>query len=308
MIDPSTPLRGLPVAVLDFEATDYPNADAHVVDAAVVHGQLGEGDARIAFSSLVRPPIPIPERVSTIHGITDADVADAPVFGAVVDDLLAACEGRVIVAFNAPADFMFLARELERLDRPRPPWPWLDLFVVRKATKTRGRPGKLGEVAAEYGVDLDAHGAAGDALVTALLLTPMMRAAWTAGAFRSPEGAQPPPRRGWGGYDQDEDDEDAPPPPRVETWGAFATWQRAAALWQERNYAAYRREQGDAHPPRSDWHVLEGVEAPTWAPPARVAACPGCGASVLLRVARDGARSYSELSGDEHACPSRSSS
>lgn len=286
MIDPSTPLRDLPVAVIDFEATDYPTADAHVVDVAVVHEQLGEGDARIAFSSLVRPPVAIPERVSAIHGITDADVADAPAFAQVADAILEACAGRVIVAFNAPADFMFLARELERLGRPRPPWPWLDLLVVRKATKTRGRPGRLAEVAAEYGMDLDAHGAAGDALVTALLLTPLMRAAWTAGAFRSPEGAQPPPR--------------------VETWGAFATWQRSAALWQERNYADYRRSQGDAQPPRCDWHVLEGVEAPSWAPPARVASCPGCGASVLVRVGRDGARSCSELGGGEHACPGRS--
>jgi len=303
MIDPATPLRGLPVAVLDFEATDHPGPDAHVVDAAVVHGQLGEGDPRIAFASLIRPPVPIPERVSTIHGITDADVADAPSFAQVTDAILEACAGRVIVAFNAPADFAFLARELERLERPRPPWPWLDLLVVRKATKTRGRPGRLGEIATEYGVDLDAHGAAGDALVTALLLTPLMRAAWTAGAFRSAEGAQPLRRRGWGDYDDDQDDDkDGPLPPRVETWGAFADWQRSAALWQERNYAEYRRSQGDAHPPRCDWHVLEGVEAPTWAPPARVASCPGCGASVLVRVGRDGTRCYSDVRDGPHVC------
>lgn len=41
MIDSATPLRDLPVAVIDAEATDFPGPDTHVVEVAVVHATLG---------------------------------------------------------------------------------------------------------------------------------------------------------------------------------------------------------------------------------------------------------------------------
>ena len=292
------PLRNLEVAVLDFEATDYAGPEAHVVEVAIVLATLG-GDAapRLAFASLVKPPIQIPDRVSQIHGIRDADVVDAPRWADIVDEVLGAIGGRPIVAFNAPSDHTFARVEQERLGRPAFAWPWLDLLVVRKATKTRGRPGRLGEIAQEHGITLDAHGAAGDALTTAMLLTPLMRAAWNAGAFRDAAGAQP---RNW----RDDDPDDDEPPPRLDTLEAFFTWQRGAALYQERDYADYCKRKGDAYPPRCDWHVIEGVEPPTWAPPARGGRCPSCAAAVLIRVAKDGTRSFVELTGGDapHVC------
>jgi DNA polymerase III epsilon subunit-like protein len=297
------PLRQLPIAAIDFEATDFPGPDTYVCDVAVVHAELGsDAPPRLAFTSLVRPPISIPERVAQIHGIRDADVADAPTFGEVADRMLAAIGDRIVVAFNAPADFRFAEVELARLGRSPIPWPWIDLFVVRKATKTRGRPGRLGEIAREHGIDLDAHGAAGDALTTALLLTPMMRAAWSAGAFASSAGAQPKPRYSddWRGDDEDGDDEEAP---RIETLEAFFAWQRGAALYQERDFADYCKRKGDASPPRCDWHAIENVEAPWWPAPARAGACPTCGGAVLIRVAQDGTRGlFAITGGTPHVC------
>lgn len=293
-LDPSTPLRGLPVACIDFESTGFAGPDTHVVEVAVVHATLGGADARVAFSSRVRPPVPIPAGASAVHRIYDADVTSAPTFAEIVAPLSAALAGRVVVAYNAPADYTFAAVELARLGLPPIAWPWLDLLVVRKATKTRGRPGKLVEVAEEYGIVLDAHGAAGDALAAALLLRPLMRAAWTVGAFASAAGARAGSWR--------EEDEDERSPARVETWGAFTAWQREAALYQERDFASYRRRQGDARPPQSAWHVLEGVESPTWDPPVRAAACPDCGERITLAIAHDGTVTRKALDGQPHVC------
>lgn len=300
----SRPLRGLPVAVVDFESTDFPGPDAHVVEVAVVHATLGSDDARVAFSSLVRPPIAIPERVTAIHGIDDARVADAPRWGEIADRVGEAIGDRVLVAFNAPADFTFLRVEEERMGRPRPRWPWLDLLVVRKATKTRGRPGRLSEVAGEYGIVLDAHGATGDALTTALLLTPMMRAAWSGGAFASAAGAQPQ-RRGHYGDDFDGDDEDAQIIPRVETVEALFAWQREAALYQERDFHAWllRTTGGTGRRPQCGWHEIEGVEPPAWPEPIRSVPCPSCGSAVVRRIGQDGATYVADAGGaTTHAC------
>lgn len=298
-LDPATPLRGLPFAAIDFESTGFAGPDAHVVEVAVAHGTLGEGDARVVFHSRVRPPVAIPEAATRVHGITDADVASSPVFSDIADQMIEALAGRVIVAYNAPADFTFAAVELARMGRPPLAWPWLDLLVVRKATKTRGRPGRLEEVAAEYGLSLDAHGAAGDALTAALLLTPMMRAAWTAGAFSGASGA----RSYWSTRDEGDFGEDEEPP-RIETWGSFVRWQREAALDQERDFAAYRRRQGDSKPPQSAWHVIEGVDPPSWEPPRRVSSCPDCCGVTVQRIGQNGALArFDAETGAPHVCP-----
>lgn len=293
-----TPLKNLRFAVLDFEGTDYAGPGAHIVEVAVAHVTLGGVEPELVYSTLVRPPIPIPERVTEIHGISDADVENAPSFAAVAPKLLEAMGDLPVLAFNAPADWTFLATELERLGLPAPKWPWLDLYVVRRATKTRGRPGNLSEIAAEFGFALDAHGAVADCLVTGALLTPMMRAAWLAGAFNGSQGAQP---RSRGRYDDDlEEDEE---PVRVDSLEALLLWQRGAALFQEADFARYCRGQGHARPPRCGWHIREGVEAPTWDPPVRAAACAECGLPVRIFVGRDGKRTICEMaSADPHQC------
>lgn len=300
-MDPTTPLRDLPVAVLDFESTDHAGPDTHVCEVAVVHATLGSvAYPRVAFSSLVRPPIPIPEKVTQIHGIDDAKVADAPTWAGITDAVAAACAGRVLVAFNVPADFVFYRTEEERLGRPSPPWPWLDLLVVRRATKTRGRPGRLAELAQEWGVVLDAHGAAGDALTTAMLLTPLMRAAWSAGAFNKPEGAQPKPR--WRSSYDDDEDEDDEPKPRVDTVGALLAWQNQAAIWQERDFVRYARATGWTDRPRTPWHDLLGEEPPPWDRAVSTTPCLACGAPVVLGVGKDGGIEPKEADGAPHAC------
>lgn len=270
-LNPETPLAHLPLAVVDFEATGFPGPDAHIVEVAVVHIDLAPGSVpTVGLSSLVRPPVPILEQSTRVHGITDADVAEAPAWRDLVDAFDAATAGRLVVAFNAFADFTYARVEAARLEREPPAWPWLDAFVLRKRIKTRGAPGKLVEVAAGYGYTLDAHGALADAATTALIIRPLLVDLWALHV-------------------------------RPRTVGELLTWQTSAALAQERDYAEYCRSRGDYKPPRCDWHLAEGKEPPSWPPPVRATACR-CGALITHHVGRDGALGARTLAGEAHAC------
>lgn len=254
MIPPNTPLKGLPIAVLDVESTGVDTATARIVDIAVVHVTLGgEDPPEVAYSSLVNPGVPIPSDASRIHGIDDEMVAGAPRLEDVGAMARAQCVGRVICAYNAPYDYGMLCAEGARLGWSQDwDWPWLDLMIVRRAVKKYGGA-KLADVVREAGIELDAHGAAGDALATAMLATPMLRR-WWSDVIR----AVPTHR-----YVPDDGNEESAP-----TIGYYLDWQRSAALAQEADYAAYCRRSGHVKPPRCSWHELYNVPAPTWDLPA----------------------------------------
>jgi DNA polymerase III epsilon subunit-like protein len=86
---------------------------------------LGQDDCE-PFHSLVKPPIPIPVEVSRIHGITDADVKDAPTFKQISEVISRLLIGRTVKAYNASFDQNVLRFEFMRLGRVLPPAHWHD--------------------------------------------------------------------------------------------------------------------------------------------------------------------------------------
>jgi DNA polymerase III epsilon subunit family exonuclease len=102
---------GVPVhvgyAVFDCETTGTdPDADGIVSLALVALDAAGRELER--FGSLVCPSGPIPAEATAIHGIRDADVADAPAFADLAGRLLALLDGRVFAAHNARFDLAML--------------------------------------------------------------------------------------------------------------------------------------------------------------------------------------------------------
>jgi exodeoxyribonuclease X len=79
----------------------------------IVGGEIGT-----PTSWLVRPTQPITPMVRKIHGIRNEEVADAPVFADVRDEVLHALDGAVLVAHNAHVDVGVLQRELGDWRRP----------------------------------------------------------------------------------------------------------------------------------------------------------------------------------------------
>jgi DNA polymerase-3 subunit epsilon len=169
-------------AVVDVETTGVRVVSGDRITeiaVAVVHGERRE----IVFDSLVNPERPIPRAVRTITNITDEMVRDAPRFSEVAEQLLRALSGRVFVAHNARFDWNFVSAELRRsrsltLDGSR-------LCTVRLARRlVKGvRSCGLDNLCRFFGFDNRArHRAAGDALVTAELLSRLLHLAREEGA------------------------------------------------------------------------------------------------------------------------------
>ena len=103
---------GKPVYSLDVEGDG--NRPPSVVELALIPitgwGELGRN-----MHWLFRPPQPISEFASRLHGITDADVAEAPSFDDVADDLSDLLEDAVLLGHNVKVDLASLGRRMDRL-------------------------------------------------------------------------------------------------------------------------------------------------------------------------------------------------
>jgi DNA polymerase III epsilon subunit family exonuclease len=100
---------------IDLETTGRDTTRCEIVEIAAV--RVRDGRIVEELHSLVKPAIPIEPQASATHGISDADVADAPTFAEVWPSFRAFCGDDVVVAHNGyEFDFRILkrmARELE---------------------------------------------------------------------------------------------------------------------------------------------------------------------------------------------------
>lgn len=103
------PVLNTPVAIIDFETTGLTPGYDRVIEISVVRINPGEAP-KLVFDTLVNPQRSV--SATEIHGITDADVADAPTFSAIAADLVAVLSGCVIAAYNVYFDIKFLDFEL----------------------------------------------------------------------------------------------------------------------------------------------------------------------------------------------------
>lgn len=239
MIRSDSPLKGLPLAVIDTETTGL--APGHIVEIAIVHLTLGDDEApRLAYSTRVRPPLPIPSAASAIHGITDADVADAPTWADAWPRVAEAIADRVPVAHNAPFDAAFVTAECERIGVGVPGGKlWLCTQVPGRCADRYQSAKRLVDIAARRGIILDAHGAAGDAMAAALVGPGLWRQ-----ALRITGSAG-----------------DTAPM----TYRDLLSWQHAEALRQERDFVEYLLRKGArGDRPETPWHDLLGVTPPAW--------------------------------------------
>ncbi|MEV7470118.1 3'-5' exonuclease [Streptomyces kronopolitis] len=87
--------------VLDVETTGL-NADDRVVEVAAVDAY----DGSVLVDTLVHPGpgVSIPLAASRVHGITDAEVADARPWSAVLPEVLTAVGDRTVLAYNSAFD------------------------------------------------------------------------------------------------------------------------------------------------------------------------------------------------------------
>lgn len=180
--------RGAPLleecvfAVVDVETTGMRAAlDDRVTEIAVV---LVQGERReLVFESLVNPGRPIPTFVTSITGITDQMVRAAPRFEEVAERVLDALAGRVFVAHNMRFDWRFVSTEVRRARDLRLEGPRLCTVRLARRLVPMAESCALDALSHLFAFENPArHRAAGDALVTAQLLSRLMLLAREAGA------------------------------------------------------------------------------------------------------------------------------
>ena len=124
-------LRATTFVAFDVETTGLSAARHRVIEIGAVKLRAGRIIARQAW--LINPGQPIPPFSTRIHGITDADVAEAPPFPAIYPKFVAFVKGTILIAHNASFDVRFMAHEAARNSLTCPPEPVLDnLRLVRK--------------------------------------------------------------------------------------------------------------------------------------------------------------------------------
>lgn len=154
-------------AIVDIETTGSNTNQNRIIEIAIV--TTNGHEILSTYSTLVNPGVYIPAMITGLTGISNDDVADAPYFSAVCEEILAELEGKIFVAHNVGFDFGFVKSEFEREDLEFSPKKLCTVRLSRKVV-----PGyksySLGAICGHMGIEIrDRHRALGDAYATALL-------------------------------------------------------------------------------------------------------------------------------------------
>ena len=161
-----TPLIDTTFVVLDLETTGLSPDRDRITEVGAVRARGGEVLAELR--TFVHPGVPIPPAVTTITGITDADVADAPDVATVLPLVVDFLGDGVLVAHNARFDLGFLRAAAARLGLPRLRPRVIDTAVLaRRLLRDEVRDLRLGTLAAHlHAPDTPDHRALHDARAT----------------------------------------------------------------------------------------------------------------------------------------------
>lgn len=150
--------------------------------AEIVQIGLVDMTGTVLMNTLVKPTRSIPAKASSVHGITDDDVADAPTFPQVYAAFSGHVAAATVIAYNVEYEKSVLSYVcgLHHLPLPR-----ISRWTCAMKTYARfygqqygGKPGytwqSLVKAAAQQGIPVqDAHDAVGDSQMTLALIRAM---------------------------------------------------------------------------------------------------------------------------------------
>ncbi|TGD97121.1 DNA polymerase III subunit epsilon [Methylobacterium nonmethylotrophicum] len=125
------------------------------------------------FHRYINPQRPVSEGAFRVHGLSDAFLADKPLFAQILPEFLDFCGDATLVIHNAAFDVGFLNAEYARLGDKAPPAIELASVVDTLALARRKHPGaanNLDALCSRYGIDNSRrtkHGALLDAQILA---------------------------------------------------------------------------------------------------------------------------------------------
>jgi DNA polymerase-3 subunit epsilon len=156
--------------VFDTETTGFSFADGdRMVEIGCVE-MINRVETGRTFHAYFHPERTMPPGAQAIHGLSDAFLADKPLFGHGVDDLLDFLGDSPLVAHNASFDFGFINGELVRCGRSAISLDRMVDTIVLARTRHPGAKHSLDALCTRYGIDRShrtLHGALLDAQLLA---------------------------------------------------------------------------------------------------------------------------------------------
>jgi DNA polymerase-3 subunit epsilon len=108
-----------PLVFVDIETNGLNHIRGRVVEVAAIRVEGGEITQE--FHTLIDPGTPLPQFITSLTGITQSDLVDAPLFLAIADELHEVLDGAIFVAHNVRFDYSFLKQEFRRIGKPFTP-------------------------------------------------------------------------------------------------------------------------------------------------------------------------------------------
>ena len=167
----AAPVLSCPIAdfvAIDVETTGLHPSRQRIIEVAVIRYEGGAEVER--FVSYCQPERGIPDYIARLTGITNEDVADAPLFRDVVDDIVCLTGDRLLIGHNVGFDIGFLNAELDRCGRSKLINERLDTMTLATRLLTGVRKPGLHTIAKTLSIPSHsrrAHRAAADASLTA---------------------------------------------------------------------------------------------------------------------------------------------
>lgn len=150
--------------VLDVETTGLSHDKEKIIEIAIV--KVNDGVVVDKYASLVNPGKRISARITKLTGLADADLADAPQFSEIAQQVVDFIGNAVILAHNAPFDMAFLCNELIECGIA-PAFVYIDTVQVARKAYPDLKNHKLETLIAEFSLtDVQTHRALDDALCT----------------------------------------------------------------------------------------------------------------------------------------------
>lgn len=155
-------------AIVDIETTGGSAKSEKITEIALY---IHDGEKIIdEFTTLINPEKPIPYFISSLTGITDEMVEDAPKFYEVARRLVELTEDKIIVGHNVSFDYRFIRSEFKSLGYDFTRNNLCTLQLSRKLFPGH-RSYSLGNICHDLGIEIESrHRAAGDAMATVKLL------------------------------------------------------------------------------------------------------------------------------------------
>ncbi|MEH6651959.1 MAG: 3'-5' exonuclease [Motiliproteus sp.] len=183
VINPETPIGQAPMVAMDFETTGLSSADSEIVSIGLVPFDIRRIYCGESRHWIVKPEQDMTEDSIVFHGITHSNVDAAPPLASVLDQVLDAIEGKLVVVHYRYIEREFFNKAVQALLHEPLLFPVVDTMEIElnilkgqqglfdKLLRKQLEPVRLGYCRRRYNLPhYDAHNALTDAVATAELL------------------------------------------------------------------------------------------------------------------------------------------